>query len=66
MRLNCVKLLKKNVEKMSIFSLSTMLMKTHKLNLSLHDIIENKGEGSGAATWTSMDATDRPSRADVG
>ena len=36
-------LLKTNVEKMSIFSLSTMLMKTHELIVSLHDVDEKKG-----------------------
>jgi len=37
------KLLKKHVEKMSIFSLSTILMKINELNHPLHDVDENKG-----------------------
>jgi hypothetical protein len=36
--------LKTNVEKMPVFRLSTMLMKTKELNGSLHDVDENKGE----------------------
>jgi len=43
MEVSFVKLLKTNGEKMSVFCLSTMLMKTRELNHSLHDIIENKG-----------------------
>ena len=43
MRLRLIKLLKTHVEKMSVFCLSTMLMKTHELNPSLHDVDENKG-----------------------
>jgi len=39
----CVKLLKTNVEKLSIFRLSTMLMKTNELNHSLHDVDERRG-----------------------
>jgi hypothetical protein len=34
--------LKTNVEKMSVSRLSTMLMKINELNLSLHDVDENK------------------------
>jgi hypothetical protein len=37
-----VKLLKTNVEKMSVFRLSTMLMKTNELNRSFQDVDENK------------------------
>jgi hypothetical protein len=44
MRLAFCKLLKKNVEKMSAFRLSTMLMKTNELNQPLHDVDEKKGE----------------------
>jgi hypothetical protein len=36
-------LLKTNGEKMSVFSLSTILMKKNELNPSLHDIDEKKG-----------------------
>ena len=42
MRLTFCKSLKTHVEKMSVFSLSTMLMKTNKLSQSLHDVDENK------------------------
>jgi hypothetical protein len=45
MRLMFSKLLKTNVEKMSVFSLSTILMKRNRLKHSLHDIDEKKGEG---------------------
>ena len=40
LELSCIKLLKTNVEKMSIFRLSTMLMKTNELNISFHDVDE--------------------------
>jgi hypothetical protein len=40
---NWIKLLKTNVEKMSVFRLSTILMKTNELNPSLHDVDEKKG-----------------------
>ena len=43
MRLSFRKLLKTNVEKMSVFRLSMMLMKTNELNRSLHDVDEKKG-----------------------
>jgi hypothetical protein len=43
MEVSCIKLLKTNVEKMSVFRLSTMLMKTNELNKPLHDVDENKG-----------------------
>jgi hypothetical protein len=43
MRLIFLKLLKTNVEKMSIFRLSTIFMKTNELNHSCHHIDENKG-----------------------
>jgi hypothetical protein len=38
-----IKLLKTNVEKMSTFRFSTILMKTQELNHSLHDVDENTG-----------------------
>jgi hypothetical protein len=44
------KLLKTNVEKMSVFRLSMMLMKTRELNRSLHDVDEKKGE----RRWTEI------------
>ncbi len=37
------KLLKTDIEKMSAFRLSTMLMKTNELNASFHDVDDNKG-----------------------
>jgi hypothetical protein len=37
------KLLKTHGEKMSVFRLSTMLMKTSELKQSLHDVSEKKG-----------------------
>jgi hypothetical protein len=40
--------MKTNIEKMSVFRLSIMLMKTNKLNHSFHYVDENKGESS----WT--------------
>ena len=40
---NFFKLLKTNVEKMSIFRLSTILVRTNELNHFLHDVDENKG-----------------------
>jgi hypothetical protein len=43
MRRNFFKLLKTDIEKMSIFCLSTILMKTSKLNRSFHDVDEKKG-----------------------
>jgi hypothetical protein len=36
------KSLKKNIEKMTVFRLSTMFMKTSELNRPFHDVIENK------------------------
>jgi hypothetical protein len=42
------KLLKTHIEKMSVFRLSTMLMKTRELNRSLHDVDEKKGESRWA------------------
>jgi len=36
-------LLKTHIEKMSIFRLSTMFMKTNYLDLSFHDVAEIKG-----------------------
>ncbi|MGA3325870.1 MAG: hypothetical protein ABSF45_15460 [Terriglobia bacterium] len=44
MRLTFSKLLKTNVEKMSVFRLSIMSMKTRELSRSLHDVDEKKGE----------------------
>jgi hypothetical protein len=43
MSLTFCKLLKTHIEKMSVFRLSTMLMKTRELNRFLHDVDENKG-----------------------
>lgn len=43
MGLNCLKLLKTNAGKTSVFRLSTMLMKTNALHPSLHDVYEKKG-----------------------
>ena len=43
MGLNCPKLLKTNIEKMSAFRLSMMLMKIKKLYGSFHDVYEKKG-----------------------
>jgi hypothetical protein len=37
------KLLKTHVEKMSAFGLTMMLMKTKELQVSYHDVHENKG-----------------------
>jgi len=36
-------LLKTNIEKMSVFRRSTIFMKTNKLDPSLHDVAEKKG-----------------------
>jgi hypothetical protein len=44
MEMICFKLLRTNIEKMSVFRLSMMLMKTRELNRSLHDVDENKGD----------------------
>jgi len=44
MGMSCAKLLKKKTEKMAVFRLSMMLMKTNSLHPSLHDVDENKGE----------------------
>jgi hypothetical protein len=35
-------LLKTNIEKMSVFRLATMLMKTNWLSIALHDVDEKK------------------------
>jgi len=43
MRKNFIKLLKTNVEKMSTFRLSMMLMKIKELCSPFHDVDENKG-----------------------
>ncbi len=48
MRLTFFKSMKTHVEKMSVFRLSIMLMKTQELNRYLHYVDEKKGEGS----WT--------------
>jgi hypothetical protein len=48
MRLTFSKLLKTNVEKISVFRLSTIFMKTNELDRSLHDVDEKKGE----SCWT--------------
>ena len=37
------KLLRTNIEKMSVFRRSTMLLKTNMLDTSLHDVDEIKG-----------------------
>jgi hypothetical protein len=42
--LSFAKLLKTNAEKMSVFRLSTILMKPNELRHSLHDVDEKKGE----------------------
>jgi hypothetical protein len=42
LRLKFPKLMKTNVEKMSVFRLSMMLMKTNDLHHSLHYVDENK------------------------
>jgi hypothetical protein len=43
MGLTFSKLLKTNVEKMSVLRLSIMFMKTNELNRSLHHVDEKKG-----------------------
>jgi hypothetical protein len=43
MRLTFSKLLKTNIEKMTVFRLSMMSMKTKELTCSLQDVDENKG-----------------------
>jgi hypothetical protein len=43
MKVTSIMLVKTNGEKMSVFRLSTILMKTNELNHYLHDVIENKG-----------------------
>ena len=43
MRLILIKLLKTNVEKMSVFRLSMIFMKTNELSHHLHDVDEKKG-----------------------
>jgi len=42
MSLSCFKLLKTNVEKMSLFRLSTILVKINELNPSFQDVDEKK------------------------
>jgi hypothetical protein len=59
MRRKLRKLLKTNIEKMSTFRLSIMLMKTHELNRSLNDVDENKwlnekGHIPGVGCWWSV------------
>jgi len=43
MRPNFLKLLKTHVEKMSVFGLSMMLMKTHELHHSSQDVVDKNG-----------------------
>jgi hypothetical protein len=43
MGLSFANLLKTHIEKMSVYRLSTMLMKTNELNRSLHDVDERIG-----------------------
>jgi hypothetical protein len=43
MKVSFVKLLKTNVDKMSVLCLSKMLMKPKELDSSLQDVDENKG-----------------------
>jgi hypothetical protein len=43
MRLNCGKLLKTHVEKMSTFGLSKMFIKTNDLYVAFQDVDEKKG-----------------------
>jgi hypothetical protein len=54
MNKNFIKLLKTNGEKMSVFRLSTMLMKTRELSLYLHDVDETKGVMD---SWCQMSGT---------
>jgi hypothetical protein len=42
MELNSINLLKTNIEKTSVFRLSTMLMKPNELWNAFHDVYENK------------------------
>jgi hypothetical protein len=51
MTLTFIKLLKTNVEKMSAFHLSIMLMKTNELNRSLHYVDEKKGDMRNYEFW---------------
>jgi hypothetical protein len=44
MRQNFIKLLKTHVEKMSVFCLAIILMKTSRLYSACHYLYENKGE----------------------
>jgi len=48
-------LLKTSIEKMSIFRLSTILMKINELDMHFHDVAENKGrkpdDASSAAAY---------------
>jgi hypothetical protein len=43
MRPNRFNLLKTHIEKMSVFGLSIMFMKTNELSLFFHDVDEKKG-----------------------
>jgi hypothetical protein len=62
MGLTFCKSLKKHVEKMSVFRLSIMLMKTNELNRHLHYVDEKKGEINlcGSKTWGMRRAAARP------
>ena len=51
MRRKFSKLLKTNIEKMSAFRLSTMLMKTNELNPSLHDVDEKMELLKNSGEW---------------
>ena len=44
MEVSCVKLLKTNVEKMSVFRLAIMLLERNGIWSSCHHVYENKGE----------------------
>src|SRR5208283_17887 len=63
MRLPLIKLLKTNIEKMSLFRLSIIFMKTSKLYRYLHYVDEKKGEGSFPQICRSSE-TDRAAESD--
>jgi hypothetical protein len=56
MRLSFLNLLKTKGDKMSVFRLSTILMKRNELNLSLHDVDEKNGviDNAGEEEATSI------------
>ncbi|MGA3325029.1 MAG: hypothetical protein ABSF45_11200 [Terriglobia bacterium] len=56
MKASLAMLLKKNVEKMSVFRLATMLMKQNELKHHRHDVDEKKGEKALNAKSRRMDA----------